>query len=65
MELDRTLSAAEPQVDATGDQLAGDMSHLRTLWAGLQRTREVVRRAAAAYEDSLRLLLNLDGKNFE
>jgi hypothetical protein len=48
------------QLAAANGQLAGDFAHLRALGAGLFRTRQIIRRAVAAYEQSKELLAQIE-----
>jgi hypothetical protein len=62
MEPDRKDLETAQEIVATQKQLAGDMEHLRKLWTNLQRTQDVLFRAAAAYEASQELLLQIETK---
>jgi hypothetical protein len=48
------------QVASTDMQLAGDAAHLRSLGDGLSRTRHIIHRAVAAYEQSRNLLAQIE-----
>ncbi len=50
---------ADDQIAAGHDQLADDIAHLRKLWLDLRRTHETLRKSAAAYEQSRKLLLQI------
>jgi hypothetical protein len=63
MEPDRKDLENAKEIVAFQKQLAGDMEHhLRKLWTNLQRTQDVLLRAAAAYEASQELLLQIETK---
>jgi hypothetical protein len=48
------------QVASADMQLAGDAAHLRSLGDGLFRTRDIIHRGIAAYEQSKRLLAQIE-----
>jgi len=48
------------QVACTDMQFVGEVAHLRSLGDGLFRTRHVIHRAIAAYEQSKRLLAQIE-----
>jgi hypothetical protein len=47
-------------IACTDMQFVGDVAHLRSLGDGLFRTRHVIHRAIAAYEQSKRLLAQIE-----
>jgi hypothetical protein len=48
------------QLATTDMQLHGDIAHLRSLGAGLFRTRDIIHHAVAAYEQSRTLLAQIE-----
>jgi hypothetical protein len=62
MDPDRKDLETADLIVATQKQLAGDMERLRKLWTNLQRTQDVLLRAASAYEASQQLLLQVESK---
>jgi hypothetical protein len=55
---------SQQQVAGTVKQLAGDRTHLRTLYEGLLDTLYVINRAGEAYTESKKLLARLDHEAF-